>query len=292
MDLFLLKRFTVQKCLPEVPKGLKPIASVEKRCSWNMKNKWKPCGELSTHAYLTAKWKESLRSTRVVFGCTELLVAPTCMPLLSPPPRPNDPLRSAGKHQSPKLHHEQNIFRLISGTDRLRDANSITVSGWHICFQREDQEGSMMDGVSISSAANNLVHTHAACFLQVTPMLFFRIHMMYKVQHTWHSCLLFICPYLMSSADVLSRATTTSAMNILWCFFLPFYANPSCCCAQCLLRKWAHDEYEAETPLCLQQFGVFHIKQTQAAAASASRSCSKLLLTDKLARMPFLNLYS
>lgn len=164
MDLFLLKRFTVQKCLPEVPKGLKPIASLEKRCSWNMKNKWKPCGELSTHAYLTAKWKESLRSTRVVFGCTELLVAPTCMPLLSPPPHPNDPLRSAGKHQSPKLHHEQNIFLLISGTDRLRDANSITVSGWHICFQREDQEGSMMDGVSISSAANNLIHTHTACF--------------------------------------------------------------------------------------------------------------------------------
>lgn len=37
---------------------------------------------------------------------------------------------------------------------------------------------------------------------------------------------------------------------------------------------------------------VFHIKQAQAAAANASRSCSTLLLTHRPARMPFLNLYS
>lgn len=65
----------------------------------------------------------------MVFGCPELIMAPTCTPLLSPPPRPNDAQRRAGKHQSPKLDHEQNIFLLISGTDRLRVVNSITVSG-------------------------------------------------------------------------------------------------------------------------------------------------------------------
>lgn len=180
-----------------------------------MKNKWKSCGELSRHAYLTAKWKESFRSTWVVFGCTELITAPTCMPLLSPPPHPNDPLRSAGKHQSPKLHHEQNIFLLISGTDRLRDANSITVSGWHICFQQED-DGWMAWALV---AQPIILFIHTLLVFASDPNVVFHIHMMYKVQHTWHSRLLFICPYLMSSADVLSRAITTSAMNILWCFF-------------------------------------------------------------------------
>lgn len=153
----------------------------------------------------------------------------------------------------------------------------------------------VMDGMSISNAATNIIHTQTPLDFASEPikLLFFCIRTVYKVQHTWHSCLLCI-------SSITLRQRTHSHVPFYpppWARFNAFllsYANPLCCSAQCLVIKWAHDVYGTETLLWPQQFGVFHIKQAQAAASDTPRSCScsKMLLTDKQAAMPFVNLYS
>lgn len=155
----------------------------------------------------------------------------------------------------------------------------------------------LMDGMNISNAASNS-YTHSYLTLLVfewtqgAAVLVF-MQSLKCSRYDIPVCSLFTpLPHNWAFVALILRCR-----QLTWChvpysplLWTHFNANPLCCYAQCLLIKWAQEEYGTGTFLHWLGCSIWKRPRLQpAAAAHTSRSCSVPLV---VARMPFLNVYS
>lgn len=157
----------------------------------------------------------------------------------------------------------------------------------------------LMDGMNISNAASKFIYSFIldpACFWEWTQGAAVLLVFMQSLKCSIYDipvCSVFI-PLPHKGAFI---ALILGCHQLTWChvpysplLWTHFNANPLCCYAQCLLMKWAQEEYGRGTLLHRLRCSTWQRPRLQpAAAARTSRSCSEPLV---VARMPFLNVHS